>query len=760
MQVLRKLLLPIVIWFALALLALMAYQYFNTVSANQRTAEGEFEHYYESFDGEVEASKKFALGLALEAATNPDIQLAFAEEDRAKLTELTLESYRQLDAQFGIPQYQYHLPPATSFLRLHQLDKFGDDLSAFRATVVDANQTQQPVAGLEIGRGGLGVRGVVPVAYAGKHIGTVEFGLNVDEKLLATLRGEYGVDWQIWLQKESAEVATFAPADTSINAPIPDLLYQTSTLKTPVFNRPEAYSSALNGKTALNRIVTNGLSLAVFSAPIYDYSGKVIGVLDIIQDRTALVQANSQQLVINLFLILLTMGSALALIIINGSRALNPIRALKEAAHEIANGNLSRTAQVHSGDEFEELSNTFNAMTTQLRDLVTTLESRVQERTAELESRSAELAARSQELANANERMERRAAQLEAIAEVSSEIASLQKIETLLPQITREISEKFGYYHVGIFLVDEAREYALLVAANSAGGQRMLARGHKLQVGRVGIVGYTTGTGNPRIALDTGMDAVFFNNPDLPDTRSEMALPLRSSRGIIGALDVQSLTPNAFGQEDIRVLSTLAEQISIAIENDRLYEQTEKSLTEVETIYRQYMRNEWGRISRSEKLLGFRHQNGKTQALEAPLTAPQMQAAVQSGEIQRDFDEDSRSGTLTVPVKLRGEVIGVLNMRLPDKKKWQADELTIAQAVAERVAIALENARLLDESQRRANKERAISEITSKISGSVNMQNVMKTTVTELERLMPGADIVIQFTNPSESGEQPEAGAQ
>ncbi len=760
MQVLRKLLLPIIIWFALALVALMAYQYFSTVNLNQAAAEGEFEHYYESFDGQVEASKKFALGLALEAATNPDIQLAFAEQDRAKLTELTLESYQRLDEQFGIPQYQYHLPPAISFLRLHQLDKFGDDLSAFRLTVVEANQTQKPVAGLEIGRAGLGVRGVEPVFYEGKPIGTVEFGLNVDEKLLATLRGEYNVDWQIWLEKDNAEVATFVSAGTNVTAPIDDLLYQTSTLKTPLFNKAEAYAAALKGKTTLNRIVSNGLSLAIFSAPIYDYSGKVIGVLDIIQDRTALVQANARQLLINLFLILLTMGSALILILVNGSRALNPIRALTDAAREIANGNLNRAAQIHSGDEFEQLGNTFNAMTGQLRDLVTTLESRVQERTAELETRSAELASRSQELASANQRVERRAAQLEAIAEVSSEIASLQKMDTLLPQITRQISEKFGYYHVGIFLLDEAREYALLVAANSEGGQRMLARGHKLQVGRVGIVGYATGTGNPRIALDTGMDAVFFNNPDLPETRSEMALPLRSSRGIIGALDVQSVTSNAFNQDDIRVLSTLADQISIAIENDRLFEQTEKSLTEVETIYRQYLRNEWGRISRTEKLLGFRHQSGKTRALEAPLLYPEMQAAIQSGEPERQFDEDNNSGALAVPVKLRGEVIGILNVRLPGKKKWREDELTITQAVADRVAISLENARLLDESQRRANKERAIGEITSKISGSVNMQNVMKTTVAELERLMPGSDIVIQFADPTEVNDQPKTGAQ
>lgn len=122
-------------------------------------------------------------------------------------------------------------------MRLHQLDSFGDDLSTFRFTVLEANATNQPVSGLEIGRGGLGMRGVVPVNYQNNHIGTVEFGLNVDQKLLADLKNQYGVDWQILLRREPAEIATFTGAVADAVGPTEELILQASTLETPFLRR-------------------------------------------------------------------------------------------------------------------------------------------------------------------------------------------------------------------------------------------------------------------------------------------------------------------------------------------------------------------------------------------------------------------------------------------------------------------------------------------------------------------------------------------
>ena len=177
------------------------------------------------------------------------------------------------------------------------------------------------------------------------------------------------------------------------------------------------------------------------------------------------------------------------------------------------------------------------------------------------------------------------------------------------------INREFGFYHVGIFLLDTAREYAVLSAANSDGGQKMLERSHRLKVGETGMVGYVTSTGKPRVALDTGADAVFFNNPDLPETRSEIALPLRVGDEIIGALDVQSTEPNAFSQEDINVASILADQVSIAIQNARQFEETRRALAESNSLSKQFIQTSWSQFTRTNKLEGIRHTGAKATLL-------------------------------------------------------------------------------------------------------------------------------------------------
>jgi GAF domain-containing protein len=235
----------------------------------------------------------------------------------------------------------------------------------------------------------------------------------------------------------------------------------------------------------------------------------------------------------------------------------------------------------------------------ELRALQITLEERIEERTAELQNRT-------RELEQLSESLERRATQFQAIAEVSKAISELGgQMVDVLPRIANIVSQQFNFYHVGVFLLDEHGEYAILQAANSEGGMRMLARQHKLKVGSEGIVGFVTHWGTPRIALDTGADAVFFDNPDLPETHSEMALPLRTSERIIGALDIQSTQPNAFSSNDIEALNVLAGQVRIAIENARLYDEAQHSLAESERIYRQYIQREYAQLARSRKERGF-----------------------------------------------------------------------------------------------------------------------------------------------------------
>ena len=376
---------------------------------------------------------------------------------------------------------------------------------------------------------------------------------------------------------------------------------------------------------------------------------------------------------------------------------------------------------------------------TQMKAAQEMIETRVKERTVELEK--------------ANVQILRRASQLAALTELSESIAQLHDLNEIFPATTKLISERFGFYHVGIFLIDQDHEYALLQAANSEGGKRMLERRHRLKMG-VGVVGFCAQTGQPRIALDVGKDAVFFNNPDLPLTRSEAALPMRSREETIGVLDVQSTEAGAFSGEDLQVLTALANQVSIALENARLLTESRAAFMQAQEVYNEFTRSEWSRTIARTDQSGFRFQSGRIEMLEDVLQNPEVAAAVQSGEVVVDQGRGSKeSGTaVAVPVKLRGEVIGILHVESNDPlKQWQEEEISLVQAVAERAAFAMENARLFQDARRRAAKERLISEASARIGGALNIENILQTTAEELERVLGGSEIIIQFQSREQS---------
>lgn len=376
------------------------------------------------------------------------------------------------------------------------------------------------------------------------------------------------------------------------------------------------------------------------------------------------------------------------------------------------------------------------------------LEQRVNERTADLNARTGELE-------EVNRTSQRRAKQFEAITRVARDIASTRNLDELLPRICEAVSEQFGFYHTGIFLNDEESGFSVLRAANSTGGKDMLARNHMLKIGAQGIVGYVTGTGNPRIALNVGEDAIYFNNPDLPETRSEMAVPLKIASKTIGALDVQSTEAGAFKTEDITALSLLADQIGIAIDNARLYESTIRSLEQSQSQYRRYLQDEWGRYTREEELLGYRYVAGTSAPLEEPLALGEAGQVVQEGRIfQRKGTQASDVAELAVPVRLRGQVIGVISVSVPGRKQWSDDDLDIAEAVADRLALAMENARLFQTTNKRAERERIISGIASKLSGNIRIETLLETTAQELSQALNGSEVLIQLQAANPAGGQ------
>jgi GAF domain-containing protein len=369
---------------------------------------------------------------------------------------------------------------------------------------------------------------------------------------------------------------------------------------------------------------------------------------------------------------------------------------------------------------------TSNQQLTELRD---ELEIRVEDRTRELANRN-------QELDQANSQIQRRAQQFEALTQVTQAITSIRDLQELLPHITTVISDRFGFYHVGIFLLDDANEFAVLSAANSEGGKKMLERRHRLRVGEQGIVGNVTLTGNPRIAMDVGTDAVFFDNPELPDTHSEMALPLKSGNLIVGALDVQSTEIGAFTEEDIQMLGLLADQVSLAIENARLFDETRRALSEAESISHQLTREAWARMPVENKLLGYRY----SIAGSSPLNKPLDLAELNTSKGKSNQEENSQ---VVVPIALRGETIGTLVVQSPSTAALNQDQINLIKAVAERVALSAENARLFEETTRRAERERLVSDITGKIRSVNDPQSMIQTAMDELRKALGASKVEV-----------------
>lgn len=354
----------------------------------------------------------------------------------------------------------------------------------------------------------------------------------------------------------------------------------------------------------------------------------------------------------------------------------------------------------------------------------------------DLEKRTGELSQRGSELQAANKQIQRRATQFEVLAQVTQAITSVRDLQELLPRIAAVISEKFGFYHVGVFLLDGAHEYAVLSATNSKGGRQMLERKHRLRVGEQGIVGNVTATGKPRIAMDVGVDAVFFDNPELPDTHSEMALPLKSAGLVVGALDVQSTEIGAFADEDIQMLTLLADQVSLAIENARLFDETRNALAEAEAVSRQFTREVWGRLPNEQNLLGYRYNL---------IGASPLEKAVELTDSSNDktTGKQTESRQIAIPIELRGEIIGTLVVQSPSAEVLNQDQLDLIKAVAERVALSAENARLFEETTRRAERERLVSDITGKIRSANDPQTMIRTAMEELRTALGASHVEV-----------------
>jgi len=379
------------------------------------------------------------------------------------------------------------------------------------------------------------------------------------------------------------------------------------------------------------------------------------------------------------------------------------------------------------------------------------------------------------------EETQRRAVQLAAAAEVSRDAISTLDMGRLLTNAVNLIHDRFGFYHAGVFLVDDAGEYAVLHAATGEAGQKMLEQQHKLKVGEVGIVGYVTARGEPRIALDVGQDAVHFDNPLLPSTRSEMALPLTVRGRVIGALDVQSTKEAAFSDEDIATLQTIADQLAAAIENARLYEEERRRAEElvalntiVETVSRsldldtilddalnkvfEVIDADAGGIylldEREDELTLTTHRGLSQPFLQKMRRLKVGEGAVgQTAQLVRpvlvDFlpaddgllteaekvalEEGIHSG-VNVPLSTRGRVHGVLSIARHREQPFTSREVELLTAISNQIAVAIENAQLYEKATERMREATALHRVSGTLMRTLNLDQLLESILEVLQR--------------------------
>jgi GAF domain-containing protein/HAMP domain-containing protein len=400
--------------------------------------------------------------------------------------------------------------------------------------------------------------------------------------------------------------------------------------------------------------------------------------------------------------VLLVLGLTSAIL----RQVIRPVKVLTRTAVAISRGDLTRTAPVESDDEIGTLAQTFNKMTAQLRQTVDDLQIRVDERTAEL----------AQALS-----------QLRTAADVSRSITRVMDVQTLLQEVVDLIKERFNLYYVGVFLLDETGEQAILRAGTGEAGSKMVSAGHRLLKGGASMIGWAISKGEARISQEVGTETVRFKNPLLPLTRSEVAIPIFGRDRALGALTIQSTEANAFDQDDIVVLQGVADSLAAALDNAALFNQTQESLDEIRVLNRAYTEEAWARTLANYGNIAVEHHN--------PAAPP--------------GDQPIRQ--VRLPLMLRENPIGEVTLDMSGRD-LTPDELEFVESITAQAALALESARLLEESQAYALQERKMSEMTSRFSRASNVDDILKAAVSELGNLPTVAEVSIHLVSPDKTG--------
>ena len=424
-----------------------------------------------------------------------------------------------------------------------------------------------------------------------------------------------------------------------------------------------------------------------------------------------------------IFPVIIGLITVLALLVLLFNQLITPSLAnLRVAIQAAARGDFNQpVSSVGRGDEIGALGAAFVDMRVQVRHLLDDLEGRVAARTRDIS----------------------------ATQEISRYAATQHNMQTLLDQVVQLIVERFpNIYHAQIFLIDQERLYAILRASTGEPGKILLSRGHRLAIGSVSVIGQVIDQKQTIIARDTATSQVHRRNEFLPDTHAELAIPLRIGNEVIGALDVQSTFRNAFSEDEVSILETMAEQIAVAIENARLYQESVRRLEDIDRANREATMATW-----RDYIYGQRQRQISSEA--GTRTGTDMsdlrKQAIALGRIVAGSPTGHNTIPIAVPILLRGQILGAVEWELP-LDDMNDNKLQLAQELANRLAVSLENARLFEESQRATERERIVNSIAAKLTPQTEVSEILQTAVREVGQALRAPQVSIRLHHANGNG--------
>lgn len=461
----------------------------------------------------------------------------------------------------------------------------------------------------------------------------------------------------------------------------------------------------------------------------------------VVQPESVLLAPVKAQTRDSLLLALVIAGVVAGVAVGVGQLLIGPLARLTDTAARVSAGDLTAQAQVEAQDEVGALAAAFNAMTGRLRSMIDTLAERVSERTQ----------------------------QLQTVVDISQRLTAILDLSDLLHQVVTVTKETFNYYHVHIYLLDDEGENLVVAEGYGQAGAELKRQAHSISFNAPQSLVARAARERKVITVENVRDDPnWLSNPLLPDTQAEMAVPVMIGDDVVGVLDVQSDRIGGLTTEDEAIQQALANQVAVAVRNARAFSRTQEALYEAQRLQRLYIRQSWEKLTRSQSATDYEFRGSSLPPLQE-IATPEALAALQQGQTVElnwpsatgetangdgaanlppldDILQEADIHALATPLKLRDQVIGVLGIHDQNPhRRWTEDEIALIEAVSEQMSLALESARLFEETQHRAAREGVIARLTQAVWGGDDIQAVLSNAVANLGETLQASRVVLRL---------------